>query len=155
LLRQPGHAGRPGSAPADDIGPDLYELPDYRAIPFVLDAGGTPFAELLPGLPNPSSRSGRRPSVLPRAVRDGRNFSTMLWVKLFDELRSSWGIPLRRRIRTSLAWPQNVAASGKPGADRPPRAGDAQAIATNLRALEGDPFHACIPQFVRAYGQRS
>ena len=36
------------------FGPTLYDLADYREIPFVLDAGGAPFSELLPDLPNPS-----------------------------------------------------------------------------------------------------
>ena len=32
--------------------------------------------------------------------------------------------------------------------------GDAEAIATNLKALEDDPFHAVYSAFVRAYEQR-
>src|SRR5262245_20220383 len=40
--------------PLMTFGPDLYDLPVYQQIPFVLDAGRTPFAELLPGLPNRS-----------------------------------------------------------------------------------------------------
>src|SRR6185295_2792616 len=43
-----------GAHPLMTFGPELYDLDTYRAVPFVLDAGGTPFEELLPGLPNPS-----------------------------------------------------------------------------------------------------
>ena len=55
------------------FGSSLYELADYRAIPFILDAGGTPFSELLPG---PTESVIHDPSggalVLPRLVCDGR-----------------------------------------------------------------------------------
>ena len=40
--------------PLMTFGLDLYDLTTYRSIPFILDSGGTPFHELLPGLPNPS-----------------------------------------------------------------------------------------------------
>ena len=59
--------------PLMTFGPELYDLDSYRVIPFVLDAGGTPFDRLLPGpaqsvLHDP----GGRATVLPRVVRHGR-----------------------------------------------------------------------------------
>src|SRR5688572_7629886 len=35
-----------GAHPLTTFGPTLYDLETYRRIPFVLDAGGTPFTEL-------------------------------------------------------------------------------------------------------------
>ena len=40
--------------PLMTFGPTLYSLDDYRSIPFVIDAGGHPFTDLFPDLPNPS-----------------------------------------------------------------------------------------------------
>ena len=83
-----------GAHPLMTFGPTLYELAEYRAIPFVLDAGATPFAELLPGLPNPSFMipAVERPYYHALCVMAG-NFSTILWVKLFDELHRRFGMP--------------------------------------------------------------
>ena len=83
-----------GAHPLMTFGQTLYELAEYRAIPFVLDAGATPFAELLPGLPNPSFMipAVERPYYHALCVMAG-NFSTILWVKLFDELHRRFGMP--------------------------------------------------------------
>src|SRR5262245_29829360 len=40
-----------GVHPLMTFGHDLYDLPIYRSIPFILDSGSTPFDRLLPGLP--------------------------------------------------------------------------------------------------------
>ena len=109
-----------GAHPLMTFGPTLYELAEYRAIPFVLDAGGTPFAELLPGLPNPSLHdpSGGAP-VLPRLVRDG-----------WQLLNNSLGEALRRTApslrdagvgRAPVPCPRGGQRDGRrrPGPDRP------------------------------------
>lgn len=76
------------------FGLELYDLRTYSSISFVLDAGRTQFRELLPGLPNPSFTipAADRPYYHALCVMAG-NFSTILWVKLFDELHSRFGIP--------------------------------------------------------------
>ena len=145
-----------GAHPLMTFGPSLYELADYRAIPFVLDVGGTPFSELLPGLPNPSFTipAAERPYYHALCVMAG-NFSTILWVKLFDELHRRFGMP------ASAAHPYvaRVAANVMADADRaltgPLSRGDAKTITSNLTALEEDPFHAVYAAFTRVYDQRS
>ena len=137
------------------FGPDLYHLATYRAIPFILDAGGTPFHELIPGLPNPSFviPAAERPYYHALCVMAG-NFSTLLWPKLFDELQGRFGMspsaahPYLARVAANLVGDASRALTG------PLSRGDAQSIATNLRALEGDRFHAVYSAFVRAYEQR-
>ena len=76
------------------FGPTLYSFDDYRSIPFVLDAGGRPFTDLFPDLPNPSYviDAADRPYYHALCVMAG-NFSTMLWLKLFDELERRFDIP--------------------------------------------------------------
>ena len=141
--------------PLMTFGPDLYDLDAYRAIPFVLDAGGTPFAELLPGLPNPSYAipAAQRPYYHALCVMAG-NFSTVLWQKLFDELETRFDIPASAahpylaRVAANLATDAGRALTG------PLSRGDARTIAANLEALEGDPFQAVYSAFVRAHDQR-
>ena len=145
-----------GAHPLMTFGPSLYELPEYRAIPFILDAGGTPFSELFPSLPNPSFMipAAERPYYHALCVMAG-NFSTILWVKLCDELHRRFGIP------ASAAHPYlaRVAANVMADADRaltgPLSRGDAKTVITNLRVLEGDPFYAVYSAFARVHDQRS
>jgi hypothetical protein len=145
-----------GAHPLMTFGPDLYDLATYRSIPFVLDTDGTPFGELLPGLPNPSFTipAAERGYYHALCVMAG-NFSTMLWLKLFDELQSRFGIPASaahpylERMTSNLLTDANHALSG------PLARGDAETVGANLEALEGDRFHAVYSAFVRAYAERS
>ncbi len=142
--------------PLMTFGPALYDLADYRAIPFVLDAGGTPFSELLPGLPNPSYaiQSADRPYYHALCVMAG-NFSTMLWLKLFDELEGHFGMPSAAAYPYLARVAANVMADGRQALTGPLSRGDRQAVAANLKALEGDPYHAVYAAFARVYEQRS
>ena len=142
--------------PLTTFGPSLYELADYRAIPFILDAGGTPLSELLPGLPNPSFMipAAERPYYHALCVMAG-NFSTILWVKLFDELQRRFGMPASAAHPYLARVAANVMADAGRALTGPLARGDAQAIAANLTALEGDPFHAVYAAFTRVYDQRS
>jgi hypothetical protein len=145
-----------GAHPLMTFGPALYDLAEYRAIPFVLDAGGTPFAELLPGLPNPSFTipAADRPYYHALCVLAG-NFSTLLWLKLFDELERRFAIPASAAHPYLARVTANVMADASRALTGPLSRGDAQAVAANLTALEGDPFHAVYSAFVRAHEQRA
>jgi predicted short-subunit dehydrogenase-like oxidoreductase (DUF2520 family) len=142
--------------PLMTFGPELYDLPDYEAIPFILDDGGTPFAELLPGLANPafSIPAADRPYYHALCVMAG-NFSTLLWVKLFDELQQRFDIPPSAahpylgRVTANMMVDAGRALTG------PLSRGDADTIASNLKSLDGDPFQAVYAAFVRAYEQRA
>lgn len=141
-----------GAHPLMTFDDSLYDLDAYRAIPFILDAGGTPFDELLPGLPNPSFviSAAERPFYHALCVMAG-NFSTMLWLKLFEEFQQRLRIPpsaaraYLARVTANLMRDPGRALTG------PLSRRDAQTIAANLQALEGDPFHAIYSAFVRAY----
>ena len=144
-----------GAHPLMTFGPRLYDLAEYQAIPFVLDAGRTPFAELLPGLPNPSYAidAADRPYYHAMCVMAG-NFSTMLWLKLFDECQRRLGIPASAAHPYLARVAANVMADGKQALTGPLARGDWQAVAANLKALEGDPYHAVYSAFARVYEQR-
>jgi predicted short-subunit dehydrogenase-like oxidoreductase (DUF2520 family) len=142
--------------PLMTFGHTLYALPDYVTIPFIVEVGGSPFPELLPGLPNPWFAIPRtdRPYYHALCVMAG-NFSTLLWTKLFVELEGRFGIPASAarpylaRVAANLAADPNCALSG------PLSRGDTGAIASNLRALRGDAFHGVYEAFVRAYDTRA
>jgi predicted short-subunit dehydrogenase-like oxidoreductase (DUF2520 family) len=140
--------------PLMTFGPDLYDLPTYRQIPFVLDAGRTAFVELLPGLPNPSFTidATDRPSYHAHCVMAG-NFTTLLWRKFFDVLEHRLGIPAEAAHPFLTRTVQNLIADPGRALTGPLARGDAATIAANLTALEGDPFHEVYSAFARAYAR--
>ena len=142
--------------PLMTFGPDLYDLATYRAVPFILDAGGPPLSDLLPGLPNPSFAlaAAERPYYHALCVMAG-NFTTLLWQKLFDGFEGRLGLPASAAHPFLARVAANLAADAGRALTGPLARGDAAAIAANLAALDGDPFHAVYAAFVRAYEQRS
>ncbi len=142
--------------PLMTFGESVYDLPTYERVPFVLDVGATPFAELLPGLANPSFAipAADRPYYHALCVMAG-NFSTLLWRKLFDELEDRFGIPASAahgylsQVTALLLHDPGRALTG------PLARGDGATISANLRALDGDRFHQVYEAFVRAYESRT
>lgn len=141
--------------PLMTFGPELYELTDYRMIPFVLDAGGTPLSELMPGVPNPSFEipAADRPYYHALCVMAG-NFSTLLWMKLFDELDQRYGIPASAAHPYLTRVVANMMSEGHKALTGPLVRDDGAVITGNLAALQDDPFHAVYTAFVRAYESR-
>ena len=127
--------------PLMTFGPELYDLTEYQAIPFVLDTGATPFGELLPGLPNPTFAipAEDRPYYHALCVMAG-NFSTILWLKLFDELQRRFDIPASAAHPYLARVAANMMADASRAMTGPLSRGDAETTATNLKALDGDPF---------------
>jgi 2-dehydropantoate 2-reductase len=145
-----------GAHPLMTFSHDLYDLATYRSIPFVLDSDGTPFDELLPGLPNPSFTipASDRPYYHALCVMAG-NFSTILWLKLFDELQGRFGIPASAARPYLAQMTTNLLADASQALTGPLARRDVETIGANLAALEGDPFHAVYAAFVRAYDRRT
>lgn len=140
--------------PLMTFGPDLYDLATYQAIPFVLDSGGTPFEALLPGLPNRSFaiRAADRPSYHAHCVMAG-NFSMLLWLKLFHQFESRFGIPAEAAHPFLAQTARNLVADAGGALTGPLVRGDTATIAANLAALEGDPFREVYAAFARAYAR--
>jgi len=141
--------------PLMTFGADLYDLATYRRIPFILDAGGTPFHQLLPGLPNPSFTiaAADRPYYHALCVMAG-NFSMLLWVKLFDEFEARLGVPASAAHPYLEQTTAHLMADARRALTGPLARGDTQTVLANLEALEGDRFHAVYAAFVRAYADR-
>lgn len=141
--------------PLMTFGPDVYDVDSYRSVPFVLDAGGTPFDQLLPGLPNPwfAIPAAARPYYHALCVMAG-NFSMLLWLKLFEEFQHRFGIPASAAHPYLARTTTNLVSQGRGALTGPLARGDATTIRANLAALDGDPFHAVYLAFVRAYENR-
>ena len=140
--------------PLMTFGPDLYDLASYQRIPFVLDSGRTPFHVLIPGLPNRSFTipADARPSYHAHCVMAG-NFSTLLWLRLFDQLEGRFGIPAEAAHPFLAQTARNLVADPGRALTGPLARGDAATIAANLTALEGDPFREVYAAFARAYAR--
>ncbi len=143
-----------GAHPLMTFGDALYDLDTYRGIPFVVDAGATPFTELLPGLPNPNFAidAADRPYYHALCVMAG-TLSTIVWRKLFDELETRLGIPAEAAHPYFCRLAANLLADRTSPPTGPLSRGDTATMAANLRALEGDPFHAIYSAMVAAYPQ--
>lgn len=140
--------------PLMTFGNDLYDLATYRSIPFVLDTGGTPFQDLLAGLPNAwfTIPSTERPYYHALCVLAG-NFSVLLWRKLFEEFETRLGIPAAAAHPYLARTTANLLADASGALTGPLARGDVDTMRANLEALERDPFHAVYLAFVRAHEQ--
>ena len=145
-----------GAHPLMTFGHDLYDLATYRSVSFILDSGGTPFHQLLPGLPNPSFTipATDRPYYHALCVMAG-NFSTLLWLKLFDELQGRFAIPASAAHPYLAQMTANLLSDASRALTGPLARGDVETIGANLKALEGDPLHGVYAAFARAYERRA
>lgn len=141
--------------PLMTFGPDLYDLERYARIPFVLDAGGTPLGDLLPGLPNPSYAipADDRPHYHALAVMAG-NFSTLLWSHLFDTLAARWNIPASAGVPYLEQVTANLRVDHRTALTGPLARGDVRTIEANRAALERDRFRGVYAAFVEACADR-
>jgi hypothetical protein len=141
--------GAVAAHPLMTFGPELYTLETYKKIHFVL-SGSDRMGEVLPGLPNSFSvlPAGAKPLYHALCVMGG-NFPTILWQKMFADF-AALGIPEHAAhlyLQTVL---QNTLQNPHTALTGPLARKDIGTIEKNLRALEGDPFHAVYEAFVQA-----
>ena len=144
--------GLHGAHPLMTFGPELYDLETYRSIPFITERGGARFADLFPGLVNPSWAIDRELKPLYHAlcVLSG-NFTTLLWAKVQDDFETRLGLPgeaLRPFLERTF---RNVAASGGAAVTGPLARHDQGTVERDLAALRDDPYVAVYRAFVEAF----
>jgi hypothetical protein len=105
----------------------------------------------LPVPPPPEALASCRTVLL--LIREDAVFSTLLWVKLLDELRVRFGIPASAARPFLARVAANLTGDGIGALTGPASRGDPGERAAN-RALEANPFHAVHSAFVRVYEQR-
>jgi len=141
-----------GVHPLMTFADDLYAPAVYRDIPFVTDADGPAFAELFPGLPNPSYPLARDRKALYHAycVASG-NFTGLLWEEVFGAFETDLGLPktvllpYMDRVFANLASADGVVTG-------PLVRNDAETIRRNLAALDGKPLQDIYKAFLGLRG---
>ncbi|MGK5086492.1 DUF2520 domain-containing protein [Bdellovibrionota bacterium FG-2] len=146
-----------GAHPLSSFSDALFNQERYSQIPFMIE---TPhkLADLLPGLPNPEY--GIDPKLKPLyhslCVLSG-NFTTILWGKLFGELKDSFGIPPQASLPYLRAIFDNLETNAlqdrKIPLTGPLARGDTATINANLTALANDPFEGVYQAFVKLFNK--
>jgi predicted short-subunit dehydrogenase-like oxidoreductase (DUF2520 family) len=138
--------------PLMTFGLELYDLEDYKAIPFVIDMKSVEFSELLPGLPNSHFRLREEFKPLYHALCVcGGNFMTILWQLVFSESAKSLGLshevffPFIDRVVKNLKANPETALTG------PFVREDFSTIEKNLEALKGTQLEEVYQVFKDLY----
>jgi 2-dehydropantoate 2-reductase len=135
--------------PLNTFGADLYNLDVYLKTPFIVEAEGSGFSDILPGLKNPHFTLPREKKALYHAlcVASG-NFTTLLWQNVFESfendlhLPASALLPYLERVAANLANSSSAALTG------PIARGDTKTIVRNLDALRNRPEQALYYAFL-------
>jgi len=131
--------GMTGMHPLQSFGPELYAEARYREIPFLVEEGGTAFAEVFPTLPNPhfTIPATEKARYHAHCVLSG-NFATLLWQRLFRYLETELklpadiALPYLRQITENLARNPTAALTG------PLARGDVETLRRDLAGLAND-----------------
>jgi hypothetical protein len=122
--------------PLMTFGPNLESPPWYRQIPFVHDAG-VDFAEILPGVPNPSWPLSKERRALYHALCSlAGNSSFLLWQNIGNRFERELGLP--RALLSPLLHQvvENAAQNQAGGFTGPVARGDWQTVGQHLTALK-------------------
>lgn len=138
----------------------IYEPEKYRSMSFIIEDTST-FEELLPGLPNKSFKisAEKKPLYHAYCVMSG-NFTTLLWEKMFSDLKVELGIPAdaAKAYLSQIAANLMNVADGKSSsvATGPLVRGDLETVNKNLDALDKnfDRYSGVYRAFVTAESHR-
>jgi predicted short-subunit dehydrogenase-like oxidoreductase (DUF2520 family) len=143
--------GLAGAHPLMTFADHLYELEDYRTIPFILEAGYR-FSDLLPGLPNPHYTINAEDKARYHAmcVMAG-NFTQILWKGISDrfERQFGWSEAVSHAYLERVAG--NFIRNPVAALTGPLVRNDQQTIERNIRSLDGDPLQDLYHAFIRFY----
>ncbi len=130
----------------------LYELQQYKNIPFILDEDAPPFEELLPGLPNHHVRLKKifKEKYHALCVLAG-NFSCLLWKKLFDDFESQLNLSPNIAHVFLRQLTENLIHNPKSALTGPLVRKDQATIEKNIAALKEDPFGDVYESFVSCF----
>jgi predicted short-subunit dehydrogenase-like oxidoreductase (DUF2520 family) len=133
------------------FGDELYDRATYRRIPFVTERGRQSFPELFPDLENPHIEIDPDLKGLYHTLCTvGGNFSTLLWMKVFEEAESRLGLERELFYPYVEQVTRNLMASQDP-LTGPLARGDERTVAGHLAALAGDPYEEVYRAFVNAH----
>lgn len=117
----------------------LFDLATYQQIPFILQDDGPDFAELLPGIKNPSYKipSELKPYYHSLCVL-ANNFTHRLWQHFFKEMAERFHIPSEALLPYLATTFQNI--QEQRAFTGPLARGDLTTIQQHLQALQNSPL---------------
>jgi hypothetical protein len=132
--------------PLQTFADELYNLEDYKKIPFIADTKN----KIFPYLPNKQYHINKNEKAYYHALCViANNFTTLLWQKFYREMETRFNIEAHDLApileRTFL----NIKANPKNSLTGPIARGDVETISENLKALEGDKFLGVYEAFLR------
>lgn len=144
--------------PLMTFGHQLYDSAQYQSFPFIIEAEGPPFDELLPGIPNKHYRIPQHLKSYYHSlcVMSG-NFSAILWHKCFESMKQDLQIdeeaikPYLLQVFNNIADDHHKALTG------PLARQDLITIQKNKAALaeKEDPFLNIYEQFVTLFTKQA
>jgi len=141
-----------GVHPLMTFGKELYDLPDYQQIPFIMDHDAPDFPILFPGLPNPHDRLHKSLKAKYHALCVlSCNFSCLLWQKLFSSLEQEFNLPSDFVFPILQQQTKNLLRDASSALTGPLVRNDVRTIEKNLQALENDAFQKVYASVVDSY----
>lgn len=137
--------------PLQTFSTTLYSLEDYRRIPFIIEAEGPDFTELLPNLPNPHYRITREQKPFYHALCVmANNFTTLLWQKVFREFEATLQIEPQALVPLLEQTLHNIKHQPASALTGPLARGDTATLNRNLEALRGDNYRDIYQAFINS-----
>lgn len=134
--------------PLQTFSHQLYTKQDYEVIPFVTDKGGKSFAELLPGLANPSYAIDTKNKAYYHALCVvANNFTAIIWHKFFLKFSESFNIDKQACLPLLERTLINIRDGGSDTMTGPLVRHDVKTMAENMQALAHDDFYAVYEAF--------
>ncbi len=154
LIHCSGAMSLPGVAgvhPLMSFADTLYELPVYRSIPFMCEAGYE-FDSLLPGLPNAhfSIDAKDKAGYHAMCVMAG-NFPQILWQAISARFEQQFELPVNVLRPYLMQLVMNFVEAPGTALTGPLVRNDRQTIERHLEALNGDPMQSLYRVFAELY----
>jgi len=144
--------GIAGAHPLMTFSNGLYELEQYRQVPFIVESGHR-FGELLPGLPNPHFEIALEHKARYHAlcVMAG-NFSQILWQAVAARF-GGMGLPAAALAPYLRQAAENFITARGSALTGPLSRGDDATIERNVRALTGDGLQGLYRAFLEFHAE--
>ncbi|HRE32648.1 MAG TPA: DUF2520 domain-containing protein [Candidatus Berkiella sp.] len=134
----------------------LYDLPTYQSVPFILTDNAISFSDLLPKLPNQSQLISADLKTFYHAlcVISG-NFTCLVWQKFFHELTETFQIPHTIAVPYFKQIMQNILTDPTNCLTGPLVRGDKPTIGAHLKALQNDDFSSIYQAVLHYFTERA
>jgi predicted short-subunit dehydrogenase-like oxidoreductase (DUF2520 family) len=145
-----------GAHPLMTFAGELYDLPTYQRIPFIVEdlLDGAPVESLLGDIPNLAIylAAAKRP-LYHALVSVSGNFPSMLWSEVFRKFEEELSLPRALLAPFLFQSLTNVVRSGADAVTGPLVRGDSATVRAHQQALQGSSLGEVYPAFIEFYKQ--